>query len=149
LMTRIRDNARRQATALGVEIIDVRIRRADLPQQNLQATFQRMQTEREREAADERARGEEAAQRVRANADRQATELVSEAQRDSDIIRGAADAERNKIFADAFGRDAEFFAFYRSLSAYETALQGNNSTLVITPDSEFFEFFHEGRSDAP
>ncbi|MEM6439234.1 MAG: protease modulator HflC [Pseudomonadota bacterium] len=148
LMTRIRDSARLQAAALGVEIIDVRIRRADLPQQNLQATFQRMQAEREREAADERARGEEAAQRVRANADRQATELVSEAQRDSDIIRGTADAERNRIFAEAFGRDAEFFAFYRSLSAYERALTGDTSTLVITPDSEFFEYLDQGGTSA-
>lgn len=146
LMTRIRDSARLQAAALGVEIIDVRIRRADLPQQNLQATFQRMQAEREREAADERARGEEAAQRVRANADRQATELVSEAQRDSDIIRGTADAERNRIFAEAFGRDEEFFAFYRSLLAYERALTRDNSMLVLTPDSEFFEYLDRAQS---
>ncbi len=140
LMTQIRDAAIVEAINLGVEIIDVRIKRADLPEQNLAATFARMQAEREREAADERARGNEAAQIVRAQADRTAVELVSEAQRDSDIIRGEADAERNAIFADAFGRDPDFFAFYRSLKAYETALGGENSTLVISPDSEFFDF---------
>jgi membrane protease subunit HflC len=149
LMTRIRDVARDEARGLGVEIIDVRIRRADLPQQNLQATFQRMQAEREREAADERARGEEQAQRIRANADRQATELVSEAQRESDIIRGTADASRNRVFAEAFGRDEEFFAFYRSLRAYEESLKQENSTLVITPESEFFEYLTNGSGPRP
>jgi membrane protease subunit HflC len=141
LMGRIRDVARVSARELGVEIVDVRIRRADLPQQNLQATFARMQAEREREAADERARGAEAAQRVRANADRQATELVSEAQREAEIIRGEADAQRNAIFAEAFSRDPDFFAFFRSMSAYERSMQGDNSTLVISPNSEFFSFF--------
>lgn len=140
LMNRIRDAAIIEATSLGVELVDVRIKRADLPEQNLAATFARMQAEREREAADERARGNEAAQKVRAQADRAAVELVSAAQRDAEIIRGEADAERNAIFAEAFGRDPEFFAFYRSLSAYEEALKGDNSTLVISPDSEFFEF---------
>lgn len=140
LMNRIRDASVVQARALGVEVIDVRIKRADLPPTNLNATFDRMTAEREREAADERARGREAAQRVRAQADRTAVELVSEARRDSEIIRGEADAERNAIFAEAFGRDPEFFAFYRSLSAYERALAGENSTLVITPDSEFFDY---------
>lgn len=140
LMNKIRDAAILESENLGIEVVDVRIKRADLPQQNLAATFARMQAEREREAADERARGKEAAQKVRAQADRTAVELVSEAQRDSDIIRGEADAERNAIFAEAFGRDPEFFAFYRSLAAYEKSLQGSNSTLVISPDSEFFEF---------
>ncbi|MFN3262035.1 MAG: protease modulator HflC [Pikeienuella sp.] len=140
MMTAIRDAARRPAENLGVEVIDVRIKRADLPQQNLQATFARMQAEREREAADERARGAEAAQVVRATADRQAVELVSEARRESEIVRGEADAARNAVFAEAFGRDPEFFAFYRSLSAYEQALQGSNSSMVISPDSEFFDF---------
>lgn len=141
LMNQIRDAAIIQGRSLGIAIVDVRIIRADLPDQNLAATFDRMKAEREREAADERARGQEAAQRVRAQADRTAVELVSEARRDSDIVRGEADAKRNAIFADAFGRDPEFFAFYRSLSAYEKALQGKNSSLVISPDSEFFEFF--------
>ncbi|MHA3978864.1 protease modulator HflC [Halovulum sp. GXIMD14794] len=140
LMARIRDAAATEAQALGVSIVDVRIKRADLPRENLQATFERMTAEREREAADERARGQEAAQRIRALADRTAVELVSEAQRDSEIIRGEADADRNAIYADAFGRDPEFFSFYRSLSAYERALSSDNSTMVITPDSEFFEY---------
>ncbi len=140
LMTRIRDGARSEATNLGVEIIDVRIKRADLPEQNLAATFDRMRAEREREAADEIARGNEAAQRVRAAADRTVVETVSEAQKQSDIIRGEADAQRNAIFAEAFGRDPEFFAFYRSLTAYEKSLQGGNTSLVISPDSEFFEY---------
>ncbi len=140
LMNRIRDAAIVQARSIGVEVVDVRIKRADLPEQNLAATFDRMKAEREREAADERARGQEAAQRVRAQADRTAVELVSEAQRDGEIIRGEADAERNGILAEAFGRDPEFFAFYRSLTAYEKALGGNNSSLVISPDSEFFEY---------
>ncbi len=140
LMNKIRDQSRTQAAALGVEIVDVRIKRADLPEQNLEATFARMRAEREREAADEIARGNEAAQRVRAQADRTVVETVSEAQKNSDIIRGEADAKRNAIFAEAFGRDPEFFAFYRSLSAYETSLKGENSTLVISPDSEFFDY---------
>ncbi len=140
LMRQIRDDTKSRAETLGVEIIDVRIRRADLPEQNLQATFQRMEAERQREAADERARGAEAAQKVRAEADRQAVEIVSEARRQSEIVRGEADAERNRIFADAFGRDPEFFAFYRSLTAYTRSLKGENSMLVITPDSEFFEY---------
>jgi membrane protease subunit HflC len=142
LMNRIRESARRSATTLGVEIIDVRMRRADLPQQNLLATFQRMEAERNREAADERARGKEAAQKVQANADRQAVELVSDAGRQSDVIRGEADAERNKIFADAYGRDPEFFALYRSLRAYETSLKGANTTMVFSPTSEFFEYLN-------
>ena len=140
LMNRIRDNAKIEAINLGVEIIDVRIKRADLPEQNLNATFARMQAEREREAADERARGAEAAQKVRATADRSAVELVSEAKRDAEIIRGEADAARNAIFAEAFGRDQEFFEFYRSLTAYERSLTGETSTLVISPDSEFFNY---------
>ncbi len=146
LMGRIRDAARSSAKGLGVEIVDVRIRRADLPEQNLKATFERMNAEREREAADERARGKERAQEIRATADRQAVELTSDAQRQAAIIRGQADAERNKIYASAYGRDPEFFSFYRSLSAYETALKGENSTLVIAPDSEFFDYLKSDRS---
>ncbi|MEM7212602.1 MAG: protease modulator HflC [Pseudomonadota bacterium] len=145
LMARIRDSVREQALKLGVEMIDVRIRRADLPEQNLNATFQRMNAEREREAADERARGKERAQEVTATADREAVELVSDAQRQAEIIRGEADAERNRIYAEAFGKDQEFFAFYRSLTAYERALKGSNSTMVISPDSEFFDYL---KSDA-
>lgn len=140
LMNRIRDIAIYESENLGIKVIDVRIKRADLPTQNLEATFQRMRAEREREAADERARGNEAAQVVRAAADRTAVELVSEAQRDSDIIRGEADAERNAIFAGAYRKDPEFFAFYRSLSAYEASLKGSNTTMVLSPDSEFFNY---------
>jgi membrane protease subunit HflC len=149
LMNRIRDVSRVSARELGVDIVDVRIRRADLPQQNLQATFSRMQAEREREAADERARGAEAAQRVRANADRQAVELVSEAQREAEIIRGEADAQRNAIFAEAFSRDPDFFAFFRSLSAYEQAMGSTNSTMVMSPDSEFFRYFRSQNGTPP
>ena len=121
LMNRIRDAAIVQARALGIEVIDVRVKRADLPEQNLTATFERMKAEREREAADERARGNEAAQRVRAQADRTAIELVSEAERDADIIRGEADAERSRILAEAFTADEEFFTFQRSMQAYQAA----------------------------
>ncbi len=151
LMLRIRDEAVIKATSLGIQVIDVRIRRADLPQQNLAATFARMQAERQRLATDERARGNEAAQKVRAQADRSSLELVSTSQRDADIIRGEADAKRNAIFAEAFGRDPEFFAFYRSLTAYEKSLQGGNSTLVISPNSEFFDFLSnsDGRPVEP
>ena len=140
LMNSIRDASRIKAKDLGVEIIDVRIKRADLPQQNLKKTFERMRAEREREAADEIARGNEAAQRVRAGADRLVVETTSEAQKNADIIRGEAEAKRNAIFAEAFGRDPEFFAFYRSLGAYEKALTGDNATMVISPDSEFFDY---------
>lgn len=144
LMQRIRDAAIEEATELGVEIIDVRLKRTDLPRQNLDATFARMRAEREREAADEIARGNEAAQRVRAQADRTNVEIVSDARREAEIIRGEADAERNSVFAEAFGQDEEFFEFYRSLNAYRKALQGQNSSMVMSPDSEFFNYL---RSD--
>ncbi|MEM9707870.1 MAG: protease modulator HflC [Pseudomonadota bacterium] len=140
LMSRIRRGADARASQLGLDVVDVRLKQTNLPEGNLDATFARMRAEREREAADEIARGEEAALRVRAQADRTVVELVSDAQREGEITRGEADAERNRIFASAFGRDPEFFEFYRSLSAYERAITGANSTLVITPDSEFFEF---------
>jgi modulator of FtsH protease HflC len=140
LMNRIRDAAIAEARALGIEIIDVRIKRADLPEQNLVATFERMKAEREREAADERARGQEAAQRVRAQADRTAIEITSEAERDANIIRGEADAERNRILAEAFTEDEEFFAFIRSMQAYEASLRGENTTLMVEPDSAFFNY---------
>lgn len=140
LMTLIRNAARTKAEALGITIIDVRIKRADLPDQNLERTFERMRAEREREAADEIARGNEAAQRVRAVADKTVVETTSKAQKESDIIRGKADATRNAIFAEAYGQDTEFFEFYRSLAAYRTALKGENSTMVLSPDSEFFNY---------
>lgn len=140
LMNRIRDLARREALSLGIEVIDVRLTRTDLPQENLEATFARMRAEREREAADERARGNEAAQRVRALADRTVIELVSSARREAEIVRGEADAERNRVYADAFSLDPEFFSFTRSMQSYERALRGDNSTMVLRPDSEFFTF---------
>jgi membrane protease subunit HflC len=140
LMVRIRDQARAEALGLGIDVVDVRLKQTNLPAQNLEATFARMRAEREREAADEIARGNEAAQRVRALADRTVVETLSEAQKDADITRGEADAERNAIFAEAFGADEEFFAFYRSLQAYENSLLGKNSTMVMTPDSEFFNY---------
>ena len=140
LMGRIRDTAKSEAANLGVEVIDVRLKRTDLPTQNLEATFARMRAEREREAADEIARGHEAAQKVRAQADRTQVEIVSEAQKQAEITRGEADAQRNAIFANAFGRDPEFFTFYRSLNAYVQALRQENTSLVITPDSEFFDY---------
>ncbi len=151
LMNRIRATADASATALGLDVVDVRLKQTNLPEQNLDATFARMRAERQREAADEIARGEEAAQRVRAQADRTVVELVSDANRESEIVRGEADAERNKIFAEAFGSDPDFFEFYRSMTAYERALRGQNSTLVITPDSEFFEFLDgaSGRNPRP
>jgi membrane protease subunit HflC len=149
LMNRIRDASIIEARALGVDIIDVRLKRADLPEQNLTATFERMKAEREREAADERARGQEAAQRVRAQADRTAIEIVSEADRDANIIRGEADAERNRILGDAYGADEELFAFLRSLEAYRTAMTGENTTLMIEPDSAFFDYLRSPNADAP
>jgi len=140
LMTTIRDSARAKASALGVDIIDVRIKRADLPIENLNATFSRMRAEREQDTAKLIAEGNEAAKRATSLADRTVVETLSEAQKNADIVRGEADAERNSIFAEAFGRDPEFFAFYRSLTAYENSLKGSNSTLVISPDSEFFDY---------
>jgi len=140
LMERIRNGAFSQGQALGVEIIDVRLKRTDLPNENLEATFARMRAEREREATDERVRGSEATQRVRAQADRTVVELTSEAQREAEIVRGEADANRNAIFAEAYGRDEEFFEFYRSLNAYTRALQGGNSSMVLSPNSEFFNY---------
>ena len=147
LMTRITESAKTESKGLGVEIVDVRIKRADLPTQNLAATFRRMQAERERMAADERARGQEAAQIVRAEADRKAVETVSEAKKEAEIIRGTADALTTKIFADAFGRDPEFYAFTRSLIAYEQSMTGSNTTMVISPNSEFFDYIKESEKE--
>lgn len=140
LMTRIAAASRERAANLGLQVIDVRLKRTDLPPQNLEATFARMRAEREREAADEIARGEEAAQRIRALADRSVIELTSDAAREAEIARGEADARRNDIFAEAYSSDQEFFEFYRSLTAYTRALQGSNSTMVLSPDSEFFDY---------
>ena len=146
LMNLIRDNARAKALALGVDVIDVRLTRTDLPKQNLEATFARMRAERQREATDEIARGNEAAQGVRAGAEREVITVTSEARKKAEVIRGEADAARNKIYADAFGKDPEFFAFTRSLTSYERALQGDNTSIVLQPDSAFFDYL---RSDKP
>jgi membrane protease subunit HflC len=148
LMLRIRNGAIIEARGLGIEVVDVRLKRTDLPTENLDATFERMRAEREREATDERARGNEAAQRVRALAERTVVELVSDAKRQADIARGEADAERNALFAAAFGADPEFFEFYRSLTAYERALQGDNSTMVLSPNSEFFNYLKSDQGAA-
>ncbi|MFB9150016.1 protease modulator HflC [Roseovarius ramblicola] len=145
LMGRIQQNAQASAAGLGLDVVDVRLKQTNLPDQNLDATFARMRAEREREAADEIARGNEAAQRVRAQADRTVTETLSDAEREAQVIRGEADAERNAVYAEAFGADPEFFAFYRSLEAYEKALKGKNSSMVMTPDSEFFDYLRSGR----
>ncbi len=148
LMLRIRNGAIRQSESLGIEVIDVRLKRTDLPRENLEATFGRMRAERQREATDERARGAEAAQRVRAQADRTVVELVSDARRKAEIIRGEADATRNAIFARAYGADQEFFRFYRSLNAYRRALQGRNTSMVLSPDNEFFDYLKTENPDA-
>ncbi|PZQ96794.1 MAG: protease modulator HflC [Cereibacter sphaeroides] len=142
LMNRIRDQARREAAALGINVIDVRLTRTDLPEQNLAATYARMRAEREREATDEIARGNEAASRVRASADRTVVELTSDARRQAEVVRGEADAQRNGIYAEAFGRDPEFFAFTRSLTSYERSLKGTNSSIVLAPNSVFFEYLN-------
>ena len=147
LMNQIRDVARTQAENLGVQVIDVRLTRTDLPEQNLAATYARMRAEREREAADEIARGGEAAQRVRATADRTVIELTSEARKRAEVVRGEADARRNAVYADAFGRDPEFFAFTRSMTAYERALRGENSSIVMDPKGEFFTYLRNDGSE--
>jgi modulator of FtsH protease HflC len=137
LALRILANARTSAESLGLQIIDVRLKQTNLPQQNLEATYARMRAEREREAADEIARGNEAAQRVRAAADRTVVETISNSSRDAEITRGEADAERNRVYAEAFGDNPEFFSFYRSLSSFERTMQQDTSTIVLSPDSEF------------
>jgi membrane protease subunit HflC len=141
LMQRIRDQVNREAANFGIEVPDVRIRRADLPEQNSQAVYQRMQTERQREAAEFRAQGNQRSQEIRARADRDVTVLIAEATSRAEQIRGEGDAERNRIFAEAFGRDADFFAFYRSMQALEAGLKHNDTRMLLKPDSEFFRYF--------
>jgi len=148
LAERILQQARTSASGLGLEIVDVRLKQTNLPRQNLDATYARMRAEREREAADEIARGNEAAQRVRAAADRTVVETVSNAEREAEITRGEADAERNRIYAEAFGSNPEFFAFYRSLSALERSMNKENSTIVFSPKSGFLgQMFDSVRAD--
>jgi len=141
LMARIREQLDREADGYGIQVADVRIRRADLPEQNSQAVYQRMQTERQREAAEFRAQGGQKAQEIRSNADREATIIVAEANSTAERVRGEGDGERNRLFAEAYGKDQDFFAFYRSMSAYENGLKSNDTRFLLRPDSEFFKFF--------
>ncbi|MGH8734789.1 MAG: protease modulator HflC, partial [Burkholderiales bacterium] len=141
LMTKVREQLDTEAQAFGIAVVDVRIRRADLPEQNSQAVYQRMQTERQQEAAQFRAEGEEQLRRIKADADRQVTVIRAEATRDAEKLRGEGDAERNRIFAEAYGRDPGFFSFYRSMQAYETGMRHNDTRMVLNPDSEFFRYF--------
>jgi modulator of FtsH protease HflC len=142
LMARIRDQVDKEADAYGIQVVDVRIRRADLPEQNSQAVYQRMQTERQREAAEFRAQGGQKAQEIRSNADREATVIVAEANSKSEQVRGEGDGERNRLFAEAYGKDPDFFAFYRSMTAYENGLKSNDTRFLLRPDSNFFKFFN-------
>ena len=141
LMARVREQLHNEAQPYGINVIDVRIRRADLPEQNSQAVYQRMQTERQQEAAQYRAEGAQKAQEIRAKADRDVTVLLAEAQSKGERTRGEGDAERNRIFADAYGRDPDFFSFYRSMQAYEAGLRANDTRMLLKPDSEFFRYF--------
>lgn len=141
LMNRIRGLVDREAEKFGIAVVDVRIRRADLPEANSQAVYQRMQTERQREAAEFRAQGSQRSQEIRSRADREVTVLIAEATSKSEQIRGEGDGQRNQIFADAFGRDPDFFAFYRSMQAYETGLKPNDTRLLLKPDTSFFRYF--------
>jgi len=154
IMHQIRDEVSAQGKSFGIDVVDVRIRRADLPEENSQAIFARMQSEREQQAAQYRAEGSEAAQTVRANAERERTVILAEAQRDAQKVRGDGDAQSIKIYADAFGQDKEFFAFWRSMQAYRDALTGHGTSFVLTPDSGFFRFFENsngtlGKEAAP
>jgi membrane protease subunit HflC len=143
IMKQIRDEVSEQGKGFGIDVIDVRIRRADLPEENSQAIFARMVSERQQQAAQYRGEGAEAAQTVRANADRERTIIVAEAQRSAQRVRGDGDAESIRIYADAFGQDKEFFAFYRSMQAYRDALNGRSTSFVLTPGSGFFRFFEK------
>jgi modulator of FtsH protease HflC len=143
LMSRIRELVDNEATSYGIEVVDVRIRRADLPEQNSQAVYQRMQTERQREAAEFRAQGAQRGQEIRSRADRDVTVLVADATSQSEQIRGEGDAIRNQIFADAFNKDPDFFAFYRSMQAYEASLKNGDTRLLLKPDTNFFRYFND------
>jgi membrane protease subunit HflC len=141
IMAQIRDDVAAQAKDFGIDVVDVRLRRADLPEENSQAIYARMQSEREQQARQYRGEGAEAAQNVRANAERERTVILAEAQRDAQRVRGDGDAQSIKTYADAFGQDKEFFAFYRSLQAYRDALNGKDTSFVLTPEGNFFRFF--------
>jgi membrane protease subunit HflC len=143
LMARITEQVDREARAIGVQMVDVKIRRADLPAENSAAIYQRMQTERQRQATEIRAQGEEASRRIRAQADRTVTVIIAEANGESERLRGDGDAEVNRIFAEAYGKDADFFAFYRAMLAYRQGLSPTDTRLVISPDSDFFRYFND------
>jgi len=151
LMGRIRDQLDKEAANYGIQVVDVRIRRADLPDQNSQAVYQRMETERQREAAEFRAQGNQKALEIRSNADREATVIVAEANSKAEQIRGDGDAERNRLFAEAYSKDPDFFAFYRSMNAYEAGLKSSDTRFLLRPDSDFFRFFGtpSGKPSAP
>ena len=140
-MTLIQTGVNNEAEKFGIKIVDVRIKRADLPPANSEAIYRRMQTEREREAKEFRAKGAEMAITITSTADKEVTVILANAQKQSEIMKGEGDGQRNKIFADAFGKDPEFFAFYRNMQAYENALIGGETSLILSPDSEFFKFF--------
>jgi modulator of FtsH protease HflC len=141
LMAMVRDQLESEAQSFGISVVDVRIRRANLPQQNSQAVYQRMQTERQRQAAEFRAQGSQHSQEIRARADRDVTVLIAEAQSKGEQTRGEGDAERNRIYAEAYGRDRDFFAFYRSMQAYENGLHASDTRMLLSPDSSFFRYF--------
>ena len=140
-MAIIQEGVNTEAKNFGIEIIDVRIKRADLPQANSEAIYKRMQTEREREAKEFRAKGAEMAVTITSTADKEVTVILANAKKESEIMKGEGDGQRNKIFANAFGKDPEFFAFYRAMQAYEKALIGGDTSLILSPDSDFFKFF--------
>lgn len=149
LMSSILERVNREAADLGISVVDVRIKRADLPEANSEAVYRRMQTERQREATEIRSEGNAAANRIRATADREATVILAEATKKAEITRGEGDAERNKIFAEAYGKDEDFFGFYRSMQAYEKGMSPGDTRMLLSPDSEFFEYFNNpqgGRS---
>jgi len=140
-MAIIQNDVNTEAENFGIEIVDVRIKRADLPPANSDAIYKRMQTEREREAKEFRAQGAEIAQKIRSTADKDVTVLLANANKKSEIMKGEGDGQRNKIFANAFGQDPTFFSFYRAMQSYEKALIGGDTSLILSPDSEFFKFF--------
>jgi len=148
LMRTIASQVNQEAEPFGIKIVDVRIKRVDLPEANMQAIYRRMQTERQRQAAEFRAEGEGAARRIRATADRQVTVIKADATGESERIRGDGDAERNRIYAEAFNKDPEFFGFYRSMQAYETALPAGDTRMLLSPDSEFFKYFNDATGQA-
>ena len=149
LMGRVRDELESKARDLGIEIVDVRIRRADLPSQNSEAVYKRMQTDREREAQEFKSQGTQKAQEIRAKADRDATVIVAEATSRGEQLRGEGDAERNRIFAEAYNKDPDFFAFYRSMQAYDKSMQRGDTRLVLKPDSDFFRYFSDPSGQTP